>query len=75
VHCDQQNAALVRAPKAGLEKMDQRHANFPQRNGVNFHVRRSVPSSQYLVPSFSMLASQQNLVQATRQQEGEQQQN
>src|SRR5580765_3146599 len=33
----QENAAAVGATKARLEKVDERHLNFTQSNGFNFH--------------------------------------
>jgi hypothetical protein len=33
----QENAAIIDPAKAGLEKVDERHVNFPQRDGFNFH--------------------------------------
>ena len=37
MHGDQQDAAAVGASKAGLEKMDERHVNFAERDGFNLH--------------------------------------
>src|SRR5215469_12710791 len=37
VHGDEKNPAMVEAMEAGLEKMDQRHMNFTQRDGFDFH--------------------------------------
>ena len=34
---DQQNAAAVGTAKARLEKVDERHVNFAERDGFDFH--------------------------------------
>jgi len=37
VYGDKHNPALGGAPKAGLKEVNQRHANFAQRNGFDSH--------------------------------------
>ncbi len=39
VQLHQQDAALGGAAEAGLEEVDQRHADLTQRDGFNFHKR------------------------------------
>ena len=41
---EQQNAAAVDAAEARLEEVDQRHLNFAESDGFNFHRSKSIHS-------------------------------